>query len=174
MALAQSIVVAIDPSLTGTAVTIMDENAEYEMYRFTSEAAPGLVGRFARYKELVSKVKATIAGRQPELILIESYSYGSRGAAITQLAEYGGLLRAYLLKLAPVIEVPPNALKLFVTGKGQAKKPAIAVGVYKHWGQEFATDDETDAYGLARMAVCKVGWFDAKNEGQRKAWEKLK
>ena len=48
--------------------------------------------------------------------------------------------------------VPPSTLKKFVTGSGVAPKNKMMLGVYKKWGVEFETDDEADAYALARAA----------------------
>lgn len=61
---------------------------------------------------------------------IEGYSFGSRGASLTQIAENGGILR-YLLWKADIEfnEIAPSSIKKMATGRGNAKKPDM----YKAW-----------------------------------------
>ena len=101
------------------------------------------------------------------LVFIEGYSYGSFNTEV--LAQLGGIVKLEIYKMtgiAPII-VSPNTLKKFVlgSGKGQAKD-AIKLGVYKRWGVEFKTDDETDAYALARLGlqVCGVDKWEHEYE----------
>jgi len=42
-------------------------------------------------------------------------------------------------------------VKKFATGKGTAKKEDMAVAIYKRWNKEFGTNDEADAYVLAKI-----------------------
>lgn len=164
--------VGIDPSLTGSAVVVMRADLTFDAERFGSDPAKGLA-RIERFKGLAAKVLFAIPA-DVSIVLLEGYSYGSAGRALTDLGEYGGLLRMRLLKLGcPVFEVPPTTLKLFVTGKGNASKQAMAVGVYKHWGYEPADGDRVDAYGLARMAATVAGFCKAANDGQRRALAKI-
>jgi len=54
---------------------------------------------------------------------IEHYSMHSMSSAITVCAEVGGIIRNLLfIRDVPFIETPPTTLKLYATGKGNAKK----------------------------------------------------
>ncbi len=56
--------------------------------------------------------------------------------------------------------VPPARLKKFACGKGNAKKDEIRLAVYKRWGFEAPTNDEVDAYVLARIGLAYLGYDD--------------
>jgi Holliday junction resolvasome RuvABC endonuclease subunit len=56
----------------------------------------------------------------------------------------------------PYIEISPNGLKKFVTGKGSGKKEVIMLEAYKRWGIE-GTNDEVDAYCLAMVGLAYHG-----------------
>lgn len=58
-------------------------------------------------------------------VAIEGYAFGSRGQAITRMAENGGILRHVLYQnfgFDGFTEYSPQAIKKFATGKGTAKK----------------------------------------------------
>jgi crossover junction endodeoxyribonuclease RuvC len=129
----------------------------------------------------------------PALLVVEGYSYGSGGRKRSSaeneknvqgsvgrahsIAEFGALVRAALYEgfatRPTLVEVPPATLKKFVTGKGNAPKDLMRVEAYKRWGVEFKTNDEVDAYGLARMGACLLGWEEPATKAQREAVEKV-
>ena len=55
------------------------------------------------------------------IIFIEGYSFGSKGRAIFQIAENGGILK-YRLTGQEYHIIPPANVKKFATGKGNANK----------------------------------------------------
>lgn len=106
-----------------------------------------------RYNQILDEVR--VACRSKDVIFfIEGYSLGSfaKSTAMSNLIELGGIIRFYLWEQGiPFIIVPPTLLKKFVTGKGNAKKEDIKLGIYKRYAKEFKTSDEADAYGLVAM-----------------------
>lgn len=169
-------VVGIDPSLTGTAVCVMRRDGSCQMSRFTSKPAEGVSGRVARYAGLVRDVASAIQELpNTPVVCIEGYSFGSNGRSMLDLAEYGGLLRQMLVKFqldggcAPPIEIPPHNLKKFATGKGNGDKLAVCLAIQKRYDVTFETNDEYDAYVLARIAGCKAGWWEPETAAQREA-----
>jgi Holliday junction resolvasome RuvABC endonuclease subunit len=50
------------------------------------------------------------------------------------------------------VDVAPNQLKKFVTGKGNGPKDQISMHLYKNWGIEAADNNQADAAGLAKIA----------------------
>lgn len=166
--------IGIDPSLTRTAVCVLrlghlSNQFTHETFIFGSKPASSLLGRISRYNELISQVWFEVCQAKPSVIAIEGYSYASQGRGHLDLVEYGGLLRAELCCASDclVFEVPPTSLKKFVLGKGVGDKTLMALGVFKRWGVEFPTNDETDAYALARVAACLGGTSTPENESQR-------
>lgn len=86
-------------------------------------------------------------------IFVEGYAYGAKYQR-ESLAELGGVIRRYLyLHNLTFLVIPPNSLKLFVTGTGRAKKNFMKKCTKDKWGQSFKSDDVCDAYGLSRLGM---------------------
>lgn len=168
----QTIIVGIDPSLTGTAVCV----AGFDPVLFASSPiGSDAANRILRYCGLVHAVIAKV----PKLstVFIEGYSFGSKGGQATDRAEYGGILRYHLCGVAmgcEVIEVPPTSLKKWATGKGNGDKTPMIAAITKRYGVEFRTNDEYDAYALARLGEQYSGLVEPQNQAQREVIEKLK
>jgi len=167
----RTVIVAIDPSLTGTAVCIGDERA-YRMKVFKSKPLGTLVKhRVRRYRELTNQIRDYIREfQQPREILIEGYSYGSKYSSEV-LAEYGGILRDTLVTIAPTHDVAPTTVKKFATGVGNADKVRVASSLAKRYDVEFKTTDEWDAFGLFRLGLLTLGLVEADNQKQTEAAE---
>lgn len=97
------------------------------------------------YQELLSA---------PEINLVAMEGYASGAKFGREMAgELGwAVKRAVIttLGLEPLV-VPPTSLKKFVTGKGNAAKNQMLMGVYKQWGREFTDDNVADAYALEQF-----------------------
>jgi len=154
----QQNIVAIDPSLTGTAVASGCVVDEIQVWRFSSKkVGDSLEDRFARYALLAARIAAKVATCSPQAVILEGYSYGSMHAH-QPIYEFGAVLRMQLLDLAiPIAEIPPTSLKKFVTGKGNAGKEQMAAFAAKRFGAAFHTNDETDAYCLCMMGLVALG-----------------
>ena len=95
-------------------------------------------------------------------IFMEGYSFGSKGRALFQIAENGGILKYRLQKKYGQIEViPPANIKKFATGKGNADKEKMYEQFKKDTNIDLmkALDQETlaspvtdivDAYYIAQ------------------------
>ena len=95
------------------------------------------------------------------VFFIEGYSFTQKSASITILAELAGTLK-HLFRENGVSYyiIPPTTLKKYVTGKGNAKKEQMILGVYKAWNKEFATNDEADAFALMQLGIDLCGIED--------------
>ena len=144
----------IDLSLTGTGLSVVDgEDLIFsECYKPKNKSGPD------RLIEIRHKVSETIDKYQPGLICLEGYSFGSRGRAVFQTGELGGLVRVLLHKTGiKWIEIPPSQVKKFATGMGNCGKDIVLQQVYKRWGMEFKTSDEADAFILAKIGTILLG-----------------
>lgn len=174
----ERVVVSIDPSIGGAAIcgggiNWPINNLILEV-KTAGEPAKELVGRISRWKKHVQQIMSVVDRYDPELLLIEGYSFGSKGKSILDLAELGGLLRKELLQLrAIVVEVPPHNLKLFVTGKGNANKTQVIASLARQHKAQYASNDEYDALGLWLMGRA-ILTGKTSSASQRKALEKLK
>lgn len=166
-------VFGIDPSLSGTAVCVYRQDGTHEMHLFDSPAiGKTVLERSNRYNRLCDSVCDIVEGcfdHYPKAVFIEGYSFASKGRSILTMVEFGWALRTRLLQEMVPLEVPPSTLKQFATGKGNADKLAVCLAVQKRYGVYFNTTDQFDAYALARMAACHVGWDEQANEAQRAA-----
>jgi len=144
----------IDPSLTGTTICILSRKeslfgAHIHYFHRVTTKETGI----QRLIEIEHEVKQTFKLYRPDVVCIEGYSFGSRGKAVFQIGELGGILRRLLHMTNRVwYEIPPTMLKKYATGKGTATKESVVLHVYKKYGIECETNDEADAYILARIA----------------------
>lgn len=166
-----TVIVGIDPSLTGTAVCV----GETTKVITSPPSGPLPALRIARYRVLVSQVLIVVP--KQSLVFIEGYSFGSNGGQATDRAEYGGILRYHLCghgMECTVVEVPPTSLKKWATGSGAGDKTPMIAALTKRYGVEFRTNDEYDAYALARLGEQYAGLVEPANQIQAEVIAKLK
>jgi len=83
----------------------------------------GPIDRFKNLSDWVLHILDTLQGAQTEKeVFIEGYSYGSKGQAIFQIAENGGILKYRLQKRYKCKTITPSVVKKFASGKGNADK----------------------------------------------------
>lgn len=157
-----SVVIGIDPSLTGTGIVVL-RNGEVELAEATkSRPELGIIERVKLIRNRILEIEADLSddkGRKyqsPALMVIEGFSYGSKGRSVFDIAYLGWRIREELERLrsedgTPWIEVPPTQLKKFSTGKGTANKEIILQQVYKRWEYETDNNNIADAFVLAKI-----------------------
>ena len=112
-----------------------------------------------RFEHLSDMVLEQLTDSEPE-IYIEGYSFGSKGRAIFQIAENGGILK-YRLKDYKYTIIPPANIKKFATGKGNANKEKMYDQFYEDTGVNLMelmdqgtlaspVSDIVDAYYIAK------------------------
>lgn len=107
-------------------------------------------------------------------IAIEGYSFGSKGAAVFQLGELGGLVRVALLEAGCTLWiVAPSTNKKLATGSGNASKDIVLREVHKRWGFNAKGNDTADAFVLAvsLLSFLRRDWTHPDDE---KTWSKAK
>jgi crossover junction endodeoxyribonuclease RuvC len=185
-----SIVIGIDPSLTSTGIVVLrDGNLELAE---TTKNRPelGIIERVRLIRERINDIILNLKTRQkskegfpywqaPDLIVIEGFSYGSKGRSVFDIAYLGWRIREELERFKTDedilwIEVPPSQLKQFATGKGNANKEIILQQTYKHWGVEFSDNNQADAYVLAQIGKAYLGEVDDLTDFQMKVIRTLK
>lgn len=164
-------IIAIDPSLTATAVVVGDEKG----FRVETFACPRksakVVDRIHGYSKTVREILVWIGHHDTEpLVLIEGYAFSRNGEGARWLTEFGAVLRFRLCGLGwNPIEVQPTSLQKFATGKGKATKEIVSAHLTKRYGVLLGTSDEYDAYGLYRMGLVMTGLAEAQTNEQRAA-----
>jgi crossover junction endodeoxyribonuclease RuvC len=155
------IVIGLDLSLTSTGAVVLGPGEEQG--DFCTEESLVIKSKYkgeARLEHLREQIMVLVSLNQPDLIVIEGYAFG-RPNAMAPIAELGGVVKHSLyINGWPFILVPPTRVKKFACGKGNAKKDEVRLGVYKRWGFEAKTNDEVDAYALARVGLAYLGVDD--------------
>lgn len=157
-------VVGVDLSLTATGVASIetwrggiDEALNVLPPKVTViKSAPDgdtLHSRFIRMEAIAASVVGWCKGA--DLVAIEGPSFASQGGSSWDRAGLWWWVVSILQTLeTPVAEVPPTVLKKWATGKGQAKKTAVAVAISRMWPEVATQDDnDSDALCLATMGA---------------------
>lgn len=88
-----------------------------------------------------------------ELVVLEGYSFGSRGRAVVDIGELGGVIRLALYRRGiRFVDVPPATLKRYATGKGNASKEEVLAAAIRRLGYAGHDHNESDAMWLYAMA----------------------
>jgi crossover junction endodeoxyribonuclease RuvC len=139
--------VGIDPS-TKTGFVILNENGSLFAY---NEVKTKETCDPQRFIDIANQIARCVSF--DDVICVEGFSYGSKGKGVSTQYGIGWLIRAELIKNGyTYIDVPPTSVKKFATGKGNAKKDAMVLPIFKKWGFESTSDNVRDAYVLAMMA----------------------
>lgn len=161
-----SLIIGIDPSLTSTGIVVLRGNKVELAVTTKNEPALGTIDRVRLIYERIVDIQENLSDGEkwqaPDLIVIEGFSYGSKGRSVFDIAYLGWRIREELEWLKeqdniPWLEVPPSQLKKFATGQGNANKEIILQQVYKRWGVEFSDNNQADAYVLAQIGRAYLG-----------------
>lgn len=156
-------ILAIDPSLTGTALVGPSFDTDLDVVDRWKIVTKGMTGtdrlRFIRDRVLDAACgqSADPGNDGADIVLIEDYTYG-QGRQAHQIGELGGVLRLALDDVG-VRWVPVNAstVKKFATGKGNAKKAAVVAAVTHRTGRETPDDDIADATAIYCIGLALQG-----------------
>ncbi|MCE2456177.1 MAG: crossover junction endodeoxyribonuclease RuvC [Gemmatimonadetes bacterium] len=143
-------VVALDPSLAATGVAVDPGIPPHVI------APPrGVVGA-ARLAHIDQRIREAVDGA--DLVVLEGYSYGSKGTAAYQLGELGGVIRLALHRMrTPLAVVSPAAVKMLATGRGNAAKEAVFAAAIRRLGYQGSSTHEADALWLLEAALQRYG-----------------
>ena len=160
----QTTIVGIDYSLNSPAICIADDSFDFSKCSFhflTSKKKH--IGKFGKnifgyeHKEynnpiirfsnismwaldIIHKYKKDTAQ-----VFVEGYSFGSKGQAVFQIAENGGILKYRLQKRFTCKTIVPSVVKKLATGKGNADKQKMYEAFTKTQGVDLmkAFDQQT-------------------------------
>ena len=149
--------IGLDASITSFGVYCAPlGNADWFGFAVCSEAKEG--SDTTRALEIADEVISHLNGLRHPISIVTFEDYGPinrTSGKIAVRAEICGILKHHFLRTlrVPVIMVPPNSLKQYATGKGNASKEAMldaaaALGYYPE------TSDEADAFFAASVGRC--------------------
>lgn len=140
-------ILAIDPSLTcwGVAVGTPHETT-------VGRWGPPHTG-MRRLDAASEKIYSLHGWHLPDLVVLEGYSFASKGRAVVSIGELGGVIRLALHHIGVAwVEVPPSNLKKWATGKGNAGKEEVLAAAIRRLDYQGHSHDEADALWLLHMA----------------------
>jgi len=160
------IYLGVDLSLTGTGLCVLNgDNNETATIKTSYKGCK-------RLEFIKQSVMAYVEFHNPDTVILEGYSYGSRIGQAFSIGELGGVVRLGLSSKYSVLVVPPTCLKKFITGKGNASKDVMLMKTFKKYGIEFTDNNKCDAFGLAQMG--KAFSEGTKIKYEKEALEKVK
>ena len=138
--------VGLDPS-TKTGLVKLNKSGEViHRKEITSKVKVDPV----RFIDLTEQILEHIS--ENDKVMIEGFSYGSRGRGVSTQYGIGWTIRTALYyKNIEYTEVSPGGLKKFATGKGNTSKDNMILPIFKRWNFEDDSDNVRDAYVLAQM-----------------------
>ena len=138
--------VGIDPS-TKTGIVILHDSGRLIMH---TEYEPKTKQEPQRFLDIASEV--LICLQKGDKVMIEGFSYGSKGQGVSTQYGIGWTVRTELVKAGyEYIEVTPTGLKKFVTNKGNTKKENMILPINDKWGYRHDSDNVRDAFCLAQV-----------------------
>lgn len=147
----KEIIAGLDLSLRKTGFTIIDSNRKIlHQEVFKTDKMRGML-RLAYIKNrIVQKLKQYKVSK----VMVEGYSFGSKGASVVSLGELGGVVRLALYENGyTYIDCSPSSLKAYIAENGSADKEMMRASVLKKYGIDFSDDNICDSYGLCMMIL---------------------
>jgi Holliday junction resolvasome RuvABC endonuclease subunit len=88
------------------------------------------------------------------LVVLEGYSFASKGRSLVDLGELGGVVRLALWERGiPFADVAPQTMKKFATGSGGADKGQIIVKCVRRLDIDPGDDNQADAAWFRAMGL---------------------
>lgn len=162
-------VCGVDLSLARTGIAHL-ESATDDMWALSTHrivTPPHLKGDLRALRDRMVYVRTAISveAEHSTLVAMEGPSFASVGSSSKDLMGLWWMCYDRLVREHRVLVVPPSSLKKWATGKGNAGKPQVAVGLHRTFpqdvfGVDFAAvdDNEADAAGLCGIGAQALGW----------------
>lgn len=147
-------IIGVDPSWACTAVRTDNGSVQCQT---KPQNYPNDQERLLHISRFFSEQLEPFAGHEQKLAYVEGYAMAARNSRQQMIGELGGQLRLILYKAGWTIYlVPPTTIKQFACGKGNGKKNAMMMEVYKRWGYSPSDDNDADAYALWQLGTRHV------------------
>lgn len=147
--------IGLDPSTKTGLVKLSESGNIIHQEEITSKVKSDPL----RFIDLTDKILKYV--RKGDRVVIEGFSYGSKGKGVSTQYGIGWVIRTELYKNdIEYIEVSPGGLKKFASGKGNTSKDNMILPIFKRWGFEHDSDNVRDAFILAQIGRAIDGHGD--------------
>lgn len=145
-------ILGIDQSLSDTGICILTEK-DHKLLSIKSNPDKSEFGDLYRCRYIRDEIDKILKENKFDLIVLEGFSYGSKGRKLFTIAALGFFIRDVLATGDNKILIPtPGQLKKFVAGKGIGiEKAVMMMKVLSNWGVEISNNNLADAFGLAKL-----------------------
>jgi crossover junction endodeoxyribonuclease RuvC len=159
-------VIGLDLSLTGTgvaAITVDTAALTTAVHSSPPPAADTHAAHTARHRQLVDGIVNQVVAADPVLVVIEGlqFSVRMRDSSLTRRGFcWWAVVEGLCAAGAPLLEVTPQQIKLFATGKGNASKSEVVGAYAKSWPDAPMgrnVEDRADAAAAAALGAAYVG-----------------
>lgn len=156
-------VVGLDISLTGTGVACCTHARTIK-----SSAKDAIEPRADKIWQDLWETVQEISNKSASYFVIEGLAFASKTGKVAERDFLHHFIRWNLWKLGKrFVLVPPNSLKMFATGSGNANKDEMVIAVTKNWPDYNAkNNNEADAVALYEMGQTHLlgeNWFNTAN-----------
>ncbi len=159
-------VVGLDLSLTGTgvaAIAVATAELSTAVHSSPPPATDSLTGHVLRHRRLADGIVGQVVAADPALAVVEGLQFSVR-MRDSSLTRRGFLWWAVIEGLCdagvPVLEVAPQQIKQFATGRGNASKSEMVAAYAKAWPNAElgrGVEDRADAAAAAALGAAWLG-----------------
>lgn len=142
----------IDPSLTATGITVLENNEPLHMQTLSiKKEGNSLYDETKRLSDIADKIESIAKRFMPDITVMEGLALHARNTtSLTQLAGLNYIVRAKLYGVTNLYIVAPTSLKKYVTSRGNAPKEEVLQTLQDRYNDvTFLDDNVADAFGLA-------------------------
>lgn len=157
--------VGLDLSLTGSglaAVCVRTAELTTAVHNSSPPADSTLAGHVARHRRLVDGIVAQVVAADPALAVVEGLQFSVK-MHDSSLTRRGFLWWAVIEGLCtagvPLIEVAPQQIKQFATGRGNASKAEMVAAYAKAWPNAPMGRNVEDRADAAHAAALGAMWL---------------
>lgn len=153
-------IVGLDLSLTATGVGII-QDAEISTHTIKSKGVKdaSLLERRGRLAALRSEIGGFVM--DADLVCVEQPAYSSTTGHMHDRSGLWWLVVEWMmggLWSPAVVEIPPQAVKMYATGKGNAGKDDVLAAVIRRYADvEVSNNNESDGLVLAALGARHLG-----------------
>lgn len=159
-------VIGLDLSLTGTGVAAIDVATaalSTAVHASPPPASDSLAGHAARHRQLADGIVSQVVAADPALAVIEGlqFSVKMRDSSLTRRGFlWWSVIEGLTAAGVPLMEVTPQQIKQFATGKGNASKSEVVAAYAKAWPDApmgRSVEDRADAAHAAALGAAWLG-----------------
>ena len=164
-AVAGSTVIGLDLSLTGTgvaAIAVASGELSTAVHCSPPPAESTLSAHAVRHRQLADGIVAQVVAADPALAVVEGlqFSVKLRDSSLTRRGFlWWAVVEGLCAAGVPVMEVTPQQIKQFATGKGNASKSEVVAAYAKAWPNAATGRNIEDRADAAHAAALGAAWI---------------